>query len=232
VFVYSEELLDSREILVVYFLFGPAEIAGREPMKKCNVLELRPTQFAIGMLEVVEKIKEIKKLNGSRRKKWIKENPVPVVISPRGDPYIVDHHHFLAVAHQLGIRRVRVEVLEDLSGKRMSYQRFWNWMKKNHYLYPYCQFGEGPRDMIYLPYDIRGLADDPYRSLAWFVRKGGAYEKTDRNFAEFVWANFFRKKRLLEKRGLDGFAQAERAAMKLAQSKEAKKLPGWNKPEK
>jgi hypothetical protein len=43
-------------------------------------------------------------------------------------------------------------------------------------VYPYCQFGEGPRKPLYLPRDIRGLADDPYRSLAWFVRKAGGFD--------------------------------------------------------
>ncbi len=69
-------------------------------------------------------------------------------------------------------------------------------MLKNRTSYPYCQFGQGPRKEYYLPNDIRGLADDPYRSLAWFVRKAGAFENSEKNFAEFTWANFFRSKKL------------------------------------
>ena len=54
------------------------------------------------------------------------------------------------------------------------------------------QFGLGPHEPRLLPEDIRGLADDPYRSLAWALRHAGAYEKTDLAFSEFKWADFLR----------------------------------------
>ena len=194
-----------------------------------NVLDLKPTQFAVGMLEVDEKIALVREMKKKARATWVEENPVPVVLSPDGDHYILDHHHFLCVCYHLGIKEVRVEVVEDLTGKRMSYAAFWKWMFKKRNVYPFCQFGEGPREALYLPRDIRGLADDPYRSLAWFVRKAGAFENSDKNFAEFRWANFFRSKHLLSKRGPKGFAAAMVEAAKLAQSPAARKLPGYGK---
>jgi hypothetical protein len=102
-------------------------------------------------------------------------------------------------------------------------------MFKARNAYPFCQFGEGPRKAIYLPKDIRGLADDPYRSLAWFVRKAGAFENSERNFAEFKWANFFRAKELLDRDGLVGMPQALIKAVALAQTPAAKHLPGFGK---
>ena len=111
----------------------------------------------------------------------------------------------------------------------MTYARFWKWMFKTRNAYPFCQFGEGPRKAIYLPKDIRGLADDPYRSLAWFVRKAGAFENSDRNFAEFKWANFFRKKGLLDRYGLECMPRALVKAVALAQTPAAKNLPGFGK---
>ncbi|MEO5668132.1 MAG: ParB/Srx family N-terminal domain-containing protein [Bdellovibrionota bacterium] len=194
-----------------------------------NILDLKPTQFAVGMLEVDEKIKIVEKFSKKEMRDFLRDNPVPVVISPRGEYYIVDHHHFLCVCYHIGIRKVRIEVKTDLSDSGLSFTQFWKWMLKTKSMYPFCQFGEGPREPFYLPKDIRGLADDPYRSLAWFVRKSGAFENSEKNFAEFQWANFFRRKKLLDRRGVWGFARALVRATKLAQSSEAKKLPGYGK---
>ena len=195
-----------------------------KPSKKFRVLDLKPTQFAVGMLEVDEKIKQVEKFSEKERRNYVRDNPVPVVISPKGDMYIVDHHHFLVVCLHVGIEKVKVQIVKDLFGRSMTYSAFWKWMSKRDYIYPFCQFGEGPRNPLYLPKDIRGLADDPYRSLAWFVRKDGAVEKGSKNFSEFKWANFFRRHKVLDKNGQDGFERAIRVAKRLTKSKPAERL--------
>ena len=197
--------------------------------KKVQILDLKPTQFAVGMLEIDEKIAIVRGYSKKKLKAYIDENPVPVVVSPQGEFYVVDHHHFLCVCYHIGIKKVRITISKDLSQEEMTYASFWDWMFKNRSAYPFCQFGEGPRKALYLPKDIRGLADDPYRSLAWFVRKAGAFENSDRNFAEFKWANFFRKKGLLDDNGPQSMHEALVQAVKLAQSPAAKKLPGYGK---
>lgn len=194
-----------------------------------DILNLKPTQFAVGMLEIDEKIKAVKDYSKEELADYIRENPVPVIVSPRGEIYVTDKHHFLCVCYHLGIEKVRVKIVEDLRGKKMTFAQFWKRMDRGNSVYPYCQFGEGPREPIYLPRDIRGLADDPYRSLAWFVRKAGAFENSEKNFAEFQWANFFRSKKLLKSGGNWDFARAIIRATRLAQSKEAKDLPGYGK---
>jgi hypothetical protein len=193
------------------------------------VLELKPTQFAVGMMEVDEKIKLVSKFNKRQRRNFLEKTPVPVVRGPDGSLYIVDHHHFLCVCYHVGIKKVKVNLVHDHHGRSMSHTQFWRWMKKTRNTYPYCQFGEGPRKEYYLPKDIRGLADDPYRSLAWFVRKAGAFKNSEKNFAEFKWANFFRSKHLLDRNGLAGLEQALAKAVALAQSPEARLLPGFGK---
>jgi hypothetical protein len=199
-------------------------------MKKTRrVLELRPTQFAVGMMEVDEKIKIVRDFGKKKRRRFVDKTPVPVIRGHDGRLYIVDHHHFLCVCYHVGIKRVRVKIIEDLSKKTLSYLKFWAWMRRNRKSYPFCQFGEGPRKEFYLPKDIRGLADDPYRSLAWFVRKAGAFKNSEKTFAEFTWANFFRKKGLLDREGMEGIEKAIRVAVALAQSPEASKLPGYGK---
>lgn len=194
-----------------------------------KILDLRPTQFAIGMLEVEEKIQIVQGYRKKQMRDFIDESPVPVVVGPDGDLFLIDRHHFLAVCYHVGIKKVRVRIVKDVSKRRMTYSQFWKWMFKTRNAYPFCQFGEGPRKALYLPKDIRGLADDPYRSLAWFVRKAGAFENSERNFAEFKWANFFREHKLLDRHGLAGMPKALIKAVQLAQSPSAKHLPGFGK---
>jgi hypothetical protein len=70
------------------------------------------------------------------------------------------------------------------------------------------------------------LLDDPYRSLAGYVRDAGAYEKTPTAFAEFLWADFFRP-RILVGNTRPEFHQSVDSAVKLATSSEAAHLPGY-----
>lgn len=196
-------------------------------LKKRKILDLRPTQFAVGMLEVDQKIKEMGQLSKAERRAYLKENEVPVVRGPDNQLYVVDKHHFLLVCHSLGVRKVWVRIVKDLHRQKWTFLQFWKWMLKSRNTYPYCQFGEGPRKPYYLPHDVRGLADDPYRSIAWFVRKAGGYENTSTNFAEFEWANFFRSKNLLDREGVAGLTRAAERALILARTPAAKRLPGY-----
>ncbi len=196
---------------------------------KAKILKLRPTQFAVGMLEVDEKLKEVREYSKKKLKRYLKDNVVPVVRAFEDELYVVDKHHFLSVCFQLGIKKVNVEVIRDFTKSDMNYEEFWAWMDRSRNSYPYCQFGEGPREALYFPQDIRGLADDPYRSIAWYVRKSGGFDNSDKNFAEFQWANYFRSKNLLKKHGRKGLPDALVEAVKLAQSPEAKDLPGYDK---
>ena len=194
-----------------------------------RVLDLKPTQFAVGMLEVEEKIALVRAMRKRDVREYVESNPVPVIVGPHGDLYIIDHHHFLTVCYHCGIKRVRIDIVEDRSKSRMSYRQFWRWMFRSRNTYPFCQFGEGPREALYLPRDVRGLADDPYRSLAWFVRKAGGFASSEKNFAEFRWANFFRSRKLLDRHGPLGLPRALKRAVALAQSPAAKDLPGFGK---
>ncbi len=77
-----------------------------------------------------------------------------------------------------------------------------------------------------LPKHIDQLRDDPYRSLAGYVRNAGGYEKTPTAFAEFLWADFFRPRVRIGPTRAD-FEVAVKKALTLAGSKEASKLPGY-----
>ena len=187
---------------------------------------LKPTQFAMGMMEVEYKVQEMKALSPRKLKKLVESKPIPIVISPWKELCIVDHHHFLFACWHAKVKTVRVEVVKDYSKLKLTYHQFWKKMQKLKFAYLYDQFGEGPRSPLYLPQDIRGMADDPYRSLAWMIRKEGGFENTDVNFAEFQWANFFREKKLLEAHGRVGVHQAIKKGMRLLKKKDITHLPG------
>ena len=190
-------------------------------------LSLKPTQFALGVAEIEYKVKEMMKLKKHKLQKMIDEHPIPVVLSPWRELCVIDHHHFLFACWHANIKKVRVKIVKDYSTSKLSYVQFWKKMAKQNHAYLIDQFGNGPQSPLYLPSDIRGMADDPYRSLAWIVRKEGAYEKSKASFAEFSWANFFRNHNLLNKQGKDGLKSVVGKAVRLAKSEQAKSLPGY-----
>jgi hypothetical protein len=77
------------------------------------------------------------------------------------------------------------------------------------------------------------MPDDPYRSLAWFVRQKGGFCTTAREFAEFAWADWFRSKSpALEIQNLPSDPNDKNAtvdeAVEMAHSSEAENLPGYS----
>ena len=192
-------------------------------MKK-NIFELRPTQFTLGMREVEEKVKKIKKMNEKELHEYLHSHPVPVVICSDGNAHLIDHHHLVRACWEAGVDHVIIEIKDDFSDH--SQPHFWDKMKDSKWVHLYDQFGKGPHEPHQLPFDIRGLADDLYRSLAWMVREEGGFEKTGEPFSEFKWADFFRK-HIQIPRTPDGFEKAIKEAMKLVHSPEAKNLPGY-----
>jgi hypothetical protein len=193
-------------------------------MEKVKVLKLRPPQFSIGLKEVEAKVEKIGKLNKEELREYLSKHEVPVVISPEGHFYLVDHHHLARAAWELNIEEIQSEIFEDLS--HLPTLKFWEQMIEKKWVYLRDQFGLGPHSYEDLPWDVRGLADDPFRSLAWMVREKKGFEKTKTPFSEFAWANFFRKN-IVKNPSLFGYPEALQLALKWCSSEEAKDLPGF-----
>ena len=83
------------------------------------------------------------------------------------------------------------------------------------------------RDFKAIPTRIKDLVDDPYRSLAGFLRAAGGYAKDTSPFAEFLWADYLRPHipLALIRRSMD---VAVRESLGLAKSPLARYLPGWS----
>jgi hypothetical protein len=190
---------------------------------KMDVLKLRPTQFAVGMRQVEEDLEKMRRWSKDRLRRTIQNRPIPGVIGPRNQIYIVDHHHLASALYRLDERGAWVEILEDLSD--LSMRDFWKRMERHHWVHRYDHNGVGPRACHHIPKSIAGLVDDPFRSVAWKVRKKGGYFRSSVPFGDFEWANFFRER--LKCDPVAHFKKAVREALKLAESEEAQGLPGY-----
>ncbi|CAN1725069.1 Chromosome partitioning protein ParB [Hyphomicrobium sp. 1Nfss2.1] len=186
--------------------------------------ELRPTQAAVGMRAVEAKRRKIVRLTESARKfrRYLERRPVPAVLGPREEYYIIDHHHLSLALWQSEIEEVFVRVVGDLSD--LPKRTFLQAMSTFGWLHAYDGRGRSICPSR-LPSRIDLMQADRFRDLAWSVREAGGFRKTPTPFSEFAWANFFRMhipEILLE----HDFAAAHEQAMRLANSANARHLPG------
>jgi hypothetical protein len=188
-----------------------------------EIRNLRPTQITVGRAEVETKRREWRSLGRKARIRLLALHWFPTVIGPKGRHYIVDHHHLGLALLEEGVRAAWSAVLRDWSG--LDAKLFWRVMEFHQWAHPYDQTG-ARCSYASIPAHVEGLCDDPYRSLAGFVRNAGGYSKDATPYAEFLWADYFRMHitaRLIR----TSLAKAKRKAMALARHPEARYLPGW-----
>jgi hypothetical protein len=193
-------------------------------MKQPNILSLRPTQFVLGMKEIEAKVSRLKLMSDKERLKYCEGHKIPLVIGPKNEMYMIDHHHFARACWEQNVKEYEVTVIKDLS--RLDEMEFWNVMIREGWTYLYDQFGMGPHSPLSLPTDVRCMADDPFRSLAWAVRDAGFIKKCDVPFFEFQWAAYFRFNLEMPLHSKSDFKTAIEKAKKLAKAKAARHLPG------
>ncbi len=194
-------------------------------MKQPSILDLRPTQFVLGMKEIESKISKMAAFTEREMRAYCDDHEIPVVIGPKKELYMIDHHHFARACWEQKVDSYSVKVVQNLS--RKNEKDFWNIMISKGWTYLHDQFGMGPHSPLSLPTDVRCLADDPYRSLAWAVLENGFIKKQDIPFFEFQWAAFFRLNLDIPLRSKSNFKTAISLAQKLARSKAARELPGF-----
>ncbi len=185
--------------------------------------ELHPTQITVGMIEVKEKRHHLARMNPDAQRSFMAGHPVPVVSGPHGRLYLTDHHHLARAALEAGLREALVVIEADLSS--LSAERFWDEMDGRGWVHPLDQ--NGVRHVYEaIPHHLDGLRDDVYRSLARYVRGAGGFEKTSSAFAEFVWADFFRRLIAIEALTSD-FEATVKVGTRLALGEGARGMPGF-----
>lgn len=189
------------------------------------VKALRPTQIAVGKLLV--KVKRRGLVERERKPQelvdFILANPIRVILGPLERHYIVDHHHLGLALLKEGFKTAPVEVLADFS--KLSVPEFWKAMEGRKWIHPFDGKGK-ERKISDIPKKLVDMEDDPYRSLAGFVRQEGGFTKTQTPYMEFQWADYFRPLISLKAIKAD-FDAAVRNAKKLAVAPDAAKLPGY-----
>jgi hypothetical protein len=192
-------------------------------LQHAPIISLCPTQLTVGFLEVDAKKKKLQALSPKDQAAFLAAHPMPVVLGPGQRMYITDHHHLARAAYDLKISQACFEVEGDLS--TLSQDIFWIHMDKESWVHPLDQHGVRHRYES-IPRTLDKLVDDVYRSVAGFVRDAGGYDKTHTAFAEFIWADFFRRNIAVED-VLENFAGAVKQGQLLARSPIAKRIPGF-----
>lgn len=198
--------------------------------KKTPVLDLKPMQIPAGMIEVQAKADDLRAMGKKEIDAWEKERSVPVLEDYKGRKRPVDHHHEARATWEAGKEDVYTHHYFDdemhARIKALPRDKYYAVTRAMGLFYDRDQFGAGPHDPDHLPEDVRSMADDPFRSVAWQVRKRGGYDKTTVPFAEFAWAQFFRERVATYPTRAD-FEKTVLEALKIAHSDDARNLPGW-----
>lgn len=201
----------------------------REPvLKPVPIQDLRPTQITVGMREVEARRKHWRR-EESRKKRtaFLATHMIPVILGPRNEHFILDHHHHLALAlYREGLEKLYVIVTADLSF--LDEDSFWFVLDQKNWMHPFDADG-ARRSYRQIPASIEKLKDDPFRSLAGELRRAGGFAKDTTPFSEFLWADFLRR-RIKRKLVAKDFTRALEQGLKLAQTRDASYLPGWCGP--
>lgn len=192
-------------------------------LKPVAIADLRPTQMTIGKREVARKRAAWAKRAETDGPEFLGRHMIPAVAGPKKQLFIIDHHHLVRALHEDGVVHVLVSTVADLS--KLEKSLFWTFMENRNWLHPYNAAGERVAHGD-IPKSIGKLTDDPYRSLAGAVREAGGYAKDLTPYAEFLWADYLRRK--IDAKALErDFDDAIDKALKLARAPGANYLPGW-----
>lgn len=192
-------------------------------LERAAIADLLPTQVTIGMREVDIKRKRWREKNGEQAICFLNSHSVPVILGPGNRHYVLDRHHLIRALSDEGLTDLPIKVIADVS--ELSDKQFWIALENRGWTHPFDD--EGRRyNYSDIPKSVSDLIDDPFRSLAGALKRGGGYLKDKSPFSEFHWADFLRTK--IERKIVEmDFDHALSMAMNLAVSEDAMALPGW-----
>jgi hypothetical protein len=192
-------------------------------LHEVEIHRLRPTQITVGMIEVHDKRAKLEGLKKHEQRAFLEAHPIPAVWGPDDKLYITDHHHLGRACSEAGVETGFFWIEEDFS--KLPIAQFWPKMGAALWAHPIDQNGKRC-PFTDIPDHLEKLRDDPYRSLAGYVRDAGGYDKTPTAFAEFLWADFFRTRVVIGPTRAD-FDKSVEQGLKLAASEAAANLPGY-----
>jgi hypothetical protein len=201
----------------------------------CDLRVLRPLQGAVGLDEVMEKKDEIIKRSmgkdPERARRELAYDPIKVVAGPGGALFVTDHHHgaraWLEAGQKMGTCAIQDALPVDTDASFRAELEKKNLVRLANQDGVVIKWEE-------LPKTLKALPDDPYRTLAWLVRKKPNYGYCralmagHTEFAEFKWADWMRGKPELPPAEVKASPwKMLPAALKLAEGPLATSLPGY-----
>ena len=190
---------------------------------KVPITRLHPTQLTLGLAEVAERVEVLRGMSAPDIGAYVRKRTVPCVRGPGDRLFIIDRHHMCRALLTAGVSDVCVDVAAD-AGK-LAEDEFWTYLDLHNWLHPFDADGVRQPAATLKP-DIMQLVDDPYRGLAWYLRREKGYAKSKMPFEEFIWADFLRRRIPVGLLRAD-YRAARTAALELARSDMASHLPGW-----
>jgi len=164
----------------------------------CDLRTLRPLQGAVGMEEVRKKANDIKdaiKISETDTRLDLAYDPIKIVRGPNGLLYVTDHHHGARAwleAHTMGTCQIQSDPIST------DPTQFWVDLNKLNLVRLADKDGKSITTTQLQAFTLATLPDDPYRTLAWRVRKGDGFCRAlmagNKEFAEFRWADWLRKR--------------------------------------
>ena len=74
----------------------------REPiLEPVAIADLRPTQITVGLREVGLKRESWRGKSDKKAGAFLGKHLIPVVLGPKSDPYVIDHHHLARALHDI-----------------------------------------------------------------------------------------------------------------------------------
>lgn len=216
----------------LYWQLAQSQASGKlEDICQLSVMSLKPTQFAVGFMEVKRKSNSINELSAKDQVSYLKKNPEPIVIGPRGEFYIIDHHHLARALYDSNVKDTFGIVLENWNNT--NEEKFWEHMKAKNWVYLVDETGtkRTVQDLKNIK-SVKDLRDDPYRSLAGQTRckteskcVEGQWLKQAVPFIEFLWAEHFRNTPSVSS-ALKTYGQSNFDKVTQAASEEVRRLRG------
>ncbi|QXX73483.1 ParB-like protein [Methylovirgula sp. HY1] len=199
----------------------------REPrLQPVPLSELRPTQITVGMREVREKCKRWQATDPDKGADFLGKHMIPVILGPKDRHYVIDHHHLSRALLDAGVAHILVSVVANL--RKLDKDAFWIFLDNRGWTHPFDDSGRR-RTYADVPKSLADLVDDPFRSLAGELRRAGGFSKDTTPFAEFLWADFLRRR--IKRQDVEAdFEQTLELALQFAKSADADFLPGWCGP--
>lgn len=199
----------------------------RDPtLNPVPVAELRPTQMTVGYREVEAKRHAWRAHQQAHEGQFLGQHMIPVLLGPKRRHYVIDHHHLARALLDEGVAEIAVDIVADLSALAKS--EFWTFIDNKGWCHPYDAEGL-IQPSTAMPKHVGDMRDDPFRSIAGELRRQGGYAKDTTPYAEFLWADYLRR-RIASKAVAADWDKALAKALKLAKAPEAQHLPGWCGP--